>query len=298
VDLRTSTAAHAGHFDLRITVQVTVFFSPNHLDELELRDKLVVVIDVLRASTTITYAMRAGAREIIPVASVEAAMKIVGNLHSTMMSDRPATILCGERGGKRIEGFKLGNSPFEYTEEAVRGKALILTTTNGAVALTKAKHARQCFVSSFVNLTASVDAIASIPGIEGEQLIILTSGREEEFSLEDATCAGMLITRLMTRLGTMKLSDSARAALSVYHQYGADIYRTLLESDHGRTLTELGFDRDILAASQIDSVPLVPVLEQNAIKKKLIFSDTLRAELEERGLLPSNGKVVRTAKVA
>src|ERR1051325_11636372 len=116
---------HAGCVSLRITVQVTVFFSPNHLDELELRDKVVVVIDVLRASTTITYAMRAGAREIIPVPSVEAAMKIVGNLHSTDKSDRPATVLCGERGGKRIEGFKLGNSPFEYTEEAVRNKSLI-----------------------------------------------------------------------------------------------------------------------------------------------------------------------------
>ncbi|MDP4199501.1 MAG: 2-phosphosulfolactate phosphatase [Bacteroidota bacterium] len=279
-------------------MQVTAYFSPNHLDELELRDKIVVVIDVLRASTTITYAMRAGAREIIPVASVEAAMKIVGNLHSTMMSDRPATILCGERGGKRIEGFKLGNSPLEYTEEAVRGKALILTTTNGAVALTKAKHARQCFVSSFVNMTASVDAIASIPGIEAEQLVILTSGREEEFSLEDATCAGMLITRLMTRLGSLQLSDSARAALSVYHQYGSDIYRTLLESDHGRTLSELGFEADILAASQIDSMPLVPVLEQNAIKKKLIFSESLRAELEGRGILSTDGKAARAVRVA
>jgi len=268
-------------------VQITVYFSPNHLDELELRDKIVVVIDVLRASTTITYAMRSGAREIIPVASVEQAMKIVGNLHST------STILCGERGGKRITGFQLGNSPFEYTEEAVKGKALILTTTNGALALTKAKYARQCFVSSFVNLSATVEALATIESIASEHLIILCSGREEEFSLEDATCAGMLITRLQARFGQSysktdgstvdHLSDSARAALSVSRQYGADIYRTLIESDHGRNLIELGFEADILAASQIDSVPLVPVMEQTVIKKKLIFSDALRLQLEERG---------------
>jgi 2-phosphosulfolactate phosphatase len=274
-----------------IPVQITVYFSPNHLDELELRDKVVVVIDVLRASTTITYAMRAGAREIIPVASVEQAMKIVGNLHST------STILCGERGGKRIEGFKLGNSPFEYTEEAVNGKALILATTNGAVALTKAKHARQCFVSSFVNLTATVEALAQVDNIDAERLIILTSGREEEFSLEDATCAGLLITRLMTRFGTMQLSDSARAALSVYHQYGSDIYRTLLDSDHGRTLIELGFEEDIRAASQIDSVPLVPVLERDAIKKKLVFSETLRQEMLARGVLIEEKKAARKVAV-
>ncbi len=132
-------------------MKITVFFSPNHLDELELRDKIVVAIDVLRASTTITYAMRAGAREVIPVATVEQAMMIVGKLHST------STMLCGERCGNLVEGFSLWFSPFEYTEEAVRGKALILTTTNGAVALTKAKYARQCFVSSFVNLSATIE---------------------------------------------------------------------------------------------------------------------------------------------
>jgi len=277
-------------------VQISVYFSPNHLDELELRDRIVVAIDVLRASTTITYAMRAGAREVIPVATVEQAMKIVGNLHST------STVLCGERGGKRIEGFTLGNSPFEYTEEAVRGKALILTTTNGAVALTKAKYARECFVTSFVNLSATVDALVAIENLTAEHLIILCSGHEEKFSLEDATCAGMLITRLISRLNAtdtreaILLSDSARAALSVFHQYGSDIYRTLRESDHGRDLVELGFEADIKAASEIDSVPLVPVLEQNAIKKKLVFSETLRLQLEERGILKDDRKVIKKPK--
>lgn len=257
-------------------MEITVYFSPKHLDELELRDKTVVVIDVLRASTTITYAMRAGAREIIPVATVEQAMKIVGNLHST------STVLCGERGGKRIEGFTLGNSPFEYTEEAVKGKALILTTTNGAIALTKAKHARECFVTSFVNLSASVEAVFGVQGIEQEHLYILCSGREEDFSLEDATCAGMLITRLLERFGNSigRLTDSARAALSIYQHYGSDIYRTLMESDHGRTLISIGYEADILAASRLDSVPLVPLLEQMAIRKKLIFSEALKKEID------------------
>ncbi|HWF45101.1 MAG TPA: 2-phosphosulfolactate phosphatase [Candidatus Kapabacteria bacterium] len=272
-------------------MQITVYFSPNHLDELELRDKIVVAIDVLRASTTITYAMRAGAREVIPVATVEAAMKIVGNLHST------STILCGERGGKRIEGFKLGNSPLEYTEEAVAGKALILTTTNGAIALTKAKHARQCLVTSFVNLSASVEALSSLPNFASEHLVILCSGREEQFSLEDATCAGMLISRLTTRFGSSLLSDSARATLSVFRQYGDDIYRTLLESDHGRYLIELGFKEDIRVASEIDSVPLVPILEQTAIKKKLIYSEELRELLESNSPAKDLKRVTRKAGV-
>jgi len=273
-------------------VQINVFFSPNHLDELLLRDKIIVVIDVLRASTTITYAMRAGAREIIPVASVDQAMKIVGNLHST------STILCGERNGKRVDGFKLGNSPSEYTEEAVEGKALIITTTNGAVALTKAKHARQCFVSGFVNMSATVEALAQVPGLENETLHILCSGREEQFSLEDATCAGMLITRISQKFSNVRYTDSARAALSVYAQFGSDIPRTLRESDHGQILVSLGFEDDIRLASEIDSVPLVPVLEQNAIKKKLIFSDALREEVELRANRGLNKPPVRKARVS
>lgn len=274
-------------------MQVTVYFSPNHLDELELRDKIVVVIDVLRASTTITYAMRAGAREVIPVASVDQAMKIVGNLHST------STLLCGERGGKRIEGFKLGNSPSEYTEEAVDGRVLILTTTNGAVALTKAKHARHCYVGGFVNLSATIEALFTHPTIQQEQVVILCSGRSAEFSLEDATCAGMFITKLLERVPGVQLNDAARGSLSVLREYGGDIYKTLRESEHGRSLAELGFEDDIRMSSEIDSVPLVPVLEQTAIKKKLIFSESLRTELEARQAAKlDDRKPVRRAKVA
>ncbi len=128
-------------------------------------------------------------------------------------------------------------------------------------------------------------------------MIFLCSGREGGFSLEDATCAGMLVTRLLARLGVSellpdrerpaeRLSDSARAALSIYQHYGSDIYRTLRESDHGQRLIELGFEQDILAASQLDSVPLVPLLEQMAIKKKLIFSEALRKEIEEDRTVP------------
>ncbi|MEP7234099.1 MAG: 2-phosphosulfolactate phosphatase [Ignavibacteriota bacterium] len=248
-------------------MKVRVYFSPNTLDEIDLRDKTIVVIDVLRASTTITYAMNAGAREVIPVSSVDQAMKIVGNLFST------STILCGERGGKRIEGFKLGNSPAEYTPEAVEGKALILTTTNGAVALTKAKYARHCFVGSFVNLSAVVRVLSELPDLEETGLVIICSGREDEFSLEDALCAGMMLTKLAEYVPNIELTDGARTVLSDFHSYGHDIYGTLLLSDHGKYLSSIGFAEDIISSSKVDSVPIVPVLEQSVIKKKLSFKD-------------------------
>jgi 2-phosphosulfolactate phosphatase len=244
-------------------VKIRVYFSPNSLDEIALRDKTIVVIDVLRASTTITYAMNAGAREVIPVASVDQAMKIVGNLFST------STILCGERGGKRIEGFKLGNSPAEYTKEVVEGKSLILTTTNGAVALTKAKHARHCFVGSFVNISAVAHALTELPDLEETGLVIICSGREDDFSLEDSVCAGMLIHKLGSTVTNIELTDSARTVSSDYESFGKSIYGTLLESDHGKYLASIGFADDIKTASIVDSVPIVPVLEQTAIKRKI-----------------------------
>ncbi len=246
-------------------MKVNVHFSPNHLDEIALRDKNIVVIDVLRASTTICYAMRAGAREIIPVGSVDLAMKIVGNLFST------STLLCGERSGKRIEGFRLGNSPAEYTPEIVEGKSLILTTTNGAVALTKAKHARHCFVGALVNVSYVARALAEIPDLATTDLVIICSGREDDFSIEDATCAGLLLQKLAERGIAFELTDGAKAVLSLLTEYGSDIYRTLRESDHGKYLATIGFEEDIKTASEIDSVSIVPVLEQTAIKKKLVY---------------------------
>ena len=246
-------------------MKVRVYFSPNSLDEIELRDKTIVVIDVLRASTTITYAMNAGAREVIPVASVDQAMKIVGNLFST------STVLCGERGGKRIAGFKLGNSPAEYTKEAVEGKALILTTTNGAVALTKAKHARHCFIGSFVNLSAVVRTLSELPDLEETGLVIICSGREGDFSFEDSVCAGMMLSKLKEKVPLIEMTDSARTVLSDYDTYGNDIYGTIRESDHGKYLTSIGFEEDIKTASEIDSVPIVPVMDQTVIRKKLSY---------------------------
>ena len=121
-------------------MRVDVFFTPHHLDEMGLREKRVVLIDVLRASTTIATALYNGAKEVIPVATVEAAMKIVGNLSGEV------TLLGGERNGKMIDGFHLGNSPAEYTEQRVRGKSIVFTSTNGSQAFVKARYAKELVV--------------------------------------------------------------------------------------------------------------------------------------------------------
>lgn len=244
-----------------IRVKAIVYFNPNSIDELELREKTVIVIDVLRASTTICYALQAGAKEIIPVASVDQAMKIVGNLFST------STLLCGERGSKRINGFHLGNSPSEYTAEVVEGKSLILATTNGSVALTKSKHAKHCLVGTFVNMTAVITSIFGLPENDRNTISFICSGRAGEFSLEDAVCAGMMLQEIAKRGIGIELTDGAKTVLSLYKEYGADLLTTLRSTDHGASLLSLGFDDDIRIAAAIDTVPLVPTLEQTIIRK-------------------------------
>ena len=135
----------------------------------------------------------------------------------------------GMPNGYSMHFYSNGNlPPLEYTPAAVEGKGLILSTTNGSVALTKAKHARLCYVAGFVNLSATIEALAQIKNLIEDGLTIICSGREEDFSLEDATCAGMLISKISShpdlgpRLNQSRLTDSARAALSIFYEYGND----------------------------------------------------------------------------
>jgi 2-phosphosulfolactate phosphatase len=241
-------------------MKIDVAFSPGQLDELQLRERNVVVIDVLRSSTTIAVALQNGAREIIPVASIESAVKISGSLFGEV------TLRGGERNGKIIDGFNLGNSPQEYTFSTVNGKSIIFCTTNGSVAMHKSRYARNLVVGGFVNVTAVVEYMKEI----GNDFQIICAGRAgaaSGFSLEDSVCAGMLIAKLQEdkNLG-LELSDSARASLLLYRSLGKSILKMLKTCDHGQYLAEIGFGNDIKICAAVDSVPILPVLTGTVIK--------------------------------
>jgi 2-phosphosulfolactate phosphatase len=239
-------------------MRIEVFFTSQQTDEMYLRDKTVVVIDVLRASTTIATALKNGAREIIPVTTVESAMKIVGNLYGDV------TLLGGERGGKKIEGFHLGNSPLEYTEERVKGKAIVFTTTNGSQAMVKARYAKEMIVCGFVNMSC-VQKFVSEPE---RDFVILCSGRGGNFSLEDAVCAGMLIHRMKDEHGKNDIpyGDAGAASLALYKQNGKALAKILARCDHGQYLAEIGFADDLNICAEVDSISVIPLLRSNVIK--------------------------------
>ena len=243
-------------------MKIDLSFNAGQFDELQLREKNVIVIDVLRASSTIAVALNNGAREIIPVASIESAVKISGSLFGEV------TLRGGERNGKTIEGFNLGNSPQEYSETAVKGKSIIYCTTNGSVAMAKSRYARTLAVGSFINLTATTDFIRN----ENKDFLFICAGRANtigNFSLEDAVCAGMMIQNLLKADSLeVELSDSAKAAHALSKSFGRSILKMLKTSEHGKYLIEIGFAEDLKICAQVDSVPVLPILIGTVIKLK------------------------------
>ncbi len=236
-------------------MRIDFHFTPGQVDEIALREKTVVVIDVLRSSTTIAMALSNGAREIIPVASLERAVNVSGGQGDSMLRG-------GERNGKMIEGFALGNSPREYTEEKVKGKGILFTTSNGTLAIEKARFAKGIVICGFVNMSRVVSFLGGLKG----DVVVLCSGRGGMFSLEDTVCAGMLLRNVVESGVEVDLSDGANAAISLFKSFGKNLLKMLKGSEHGRYLISIGFGDDLPVCAAVDSIPVLPQLSGNVIR--------------------------------
>ncbi len=234
-------------------MKISVKFVPAMIaTESELRNCTVVVIDVLRATSTIVAALMAGAREVVPAGATDEAVDIAHRLGTER------TLLCGEQGAVKVQGFHLGNSPSEYTPEAVHGKTIVLTTTNGAPTLLKARQADHILCGALLNARATAMLLARI---HPPAVVFLCSGTHGEFSLEDSLAAGAVIAELEALCGEDNrpdLADSARVAALLFENLRGDLYEALATSDHGRLLAELGFDHDLRFCSQLN-IPGAPV---------------------------------------
>jgi 2-phosphosulfolactate phosphatase len=213
-----------------------------------------VVVDILRASTTICTALQNGAKDVIPFGDVEGA-------RAAKAAD-PSALLCGERGGKKLEGFDLGNSPAEYTSDVVGGKSLLFSSTNGSVALAAAPSDAEVLVGGFVNATVVAQRIAELK----RATVITCSGKMGQFALEDAAGAGVIIAKLWECVPDLELvNDGALAAQTLYDRYKSDPAMALWQSRHGTYLIEIGFGSDLSLCAAVDSVPVVPVMEDGRI---------------------------------
>ena len=237
-----------------------VVFTPAGLTGAEVQGRTVFVIDILRAGTTMCAALHHGARAVVPVATTEEALRMA----QTLGPDE--TLLAGERHCVPIPGFALGNSPREMQPEVVRGKTLVMTTTNGTAALLTAAAGASVIVAAAVNFSL-VGERAQTALMAGEDLLIICAGREGRFALDDAYCAGRVVqAALGGNRGRKGLNDAALAALDLVRRYGERWERPLLVSEGGRDLAELGMKDDIADAARVDAYPVLPVFHERRLQ--------------------------------
>lgn len=237
-------------------MRADVFLTPGELAPSDLTGRVVVMIDILRATSTIVQAFSAGAKLIYPVASVEEALRLANTF------GREDVLLCGERKCLPIEGFDLGNSPREFTPEQVEGKTLVMSTTNGTAAMSLAPGAERVYVGSLLNLGAIIAELKT----SGAQPVFLCSGRERHFALEDAVCAGMMVDRLTGgSADAWQLNDGAKAAVSLAESFGPPAPELFARTAAGRGIIEAGLVEDLAFCARTDVHDVLPVLHDRTI---------------------------------
>lgn len=223
-------------------------FSPALLKLYDVSEAIVVIIDVLRATSTIATALHNGARSIIPVDSVARCIEIGRQIEG---------ITAGERDGQIAEGLEHGNSPFEYPEEFIKGKTLVLTTTNGTKLLHMAldKGAREIVTGSFPNLSAVCDFLT-----ERKQPVILgCAAWKDKVNIEDMLFAGAVINRIKEQFSIN--CDSSHIAETLYDVAKNDLYGFMKEKNasHYQRLTGFGLEKDIRYCLEPDGANVLPI---------------------------------------
>lgn len=230
-------------------MRVTVAFTPDLLPPgLMLSEECVVVIDVLRASTTIVAALLAGAREVIPVDDVEQAVLSAGQL------GKERILLTGERQGLKINGFDLGNSPLDYTPERVSGKTILMTTTNGTRAFRAVSTAHTVVCGTLLNAAGIAEFCQEL----NMDVTLLCAGTHGRFSMDDAIAAGGIVDAFRNRGIAFQTDDSTETAYELFDLRRTDLRAALEATGHGKRLMELGFADDVAFCAQL-SIADAPV---------------------------------------
>jgi 2-phosphosulfolactate phosphatase len=239
-------------------MNIELYLTAVPFTEANLEDKTVVVVDVLRSSTSVCAALMAGAKGVIPTEGPGEA----GEMRSRLGGDN--AVLAGERNGVRIDNFDLGNSPSEFTEDVVGGKFVIMTTTNGTGIFKKTTKAKLVLSGGLVNASKIVEKIAQT----GKDLVIACSGQQGNFSIEDTLCGGLLIDLLTSKYQKVqKMNDAAIIALQLYQNNAGNLRETIERGEHGQYLASLGFKKDVSTATAIDSMPVRPILRDGRLIK-------------------------------
>jgi 2-phosphosulfolactate phosphatase len=224
---------------------IEVCLTPALLNLYDTRNSIVVVIDILRATSSIVYGIDNGADAIIPVAQVEDCLNYT----------EKGFLLAAERNGEVVEGYDFGNSPFSYIGDKVKGKTVVLTTTNGTKALHMAREqAHQVVIGSFLNLKALCNWLK----VQEKDVLLLCAGWKDKFNLEDTLFAGAVVNEL--RKDFTHFDDSCVAAEDLYLLAKDDLRGYLHKSSHSHRLAELNIEEDVKFCLQLNICEAIPVL--------------------------------------
>lgn len=234
---------------------IQVCYSPALFQFYDSTDRIVVVTDVLRATSAICTAFQYGVKAIIPVATIEEARQY----------RQMGYMAAAERNGIVQEGFEFGNSPFSYMSDNVKGQTIALTTTNGTQAVDIARDASKVVIGSFLNLSAIANWILQ----QNENVTVLCSGWKNRFNMEDTLFAGALVEKLLGEIEPTDFDDAALGALRMYQEAKPDLYQYLAHSSHRHRMQRLDLEKDVRYCLQTDIMDVVPILQGKHIVKAL-----------------------------
>ncbi|MGB0346043.1 MAG: 2-phosphosulfolactate phosphatase [Balneolaceae bacterium] len=234
---------------------IDVFFSVQAFQEEDLRGKSAVIIDILRATSSMTTAISNGAKKVIPVEDMSDAVKIAKTM------DTNDYLLCGEKNGVKIEGYHLGNSPLEYTPETIQDKTLIFNTTNGTKAIKKANLANRIYLGAFLNQQSVLNALKD----HDDEVVLICSGWRGRLALEDTLFAGSILYHMFDGKLPQKTKDGAKVAFGLYEKFKDNLEDTISGSDHAYRLSNLVPENDIPFCCQVDKFDVLPGMRDGLI---------------------------------
>ncbi|MCR9251933.1 MAG: 2-phosphosulfolactate phosphatase [bacterium] len=225
--------------------KVEVCLTPSLIEQHDLKGKVVVVVDIFRATSCMVSGLASGVKSITPVSEVMECKELM----------KQGYVGAGERGGKKVDGFDIGNSPFSYMKEEMKGQKVAVTTTNGTLAINKSLEADEVLVGAFLNLSSIADYVLK----SNKDLVIHCAGWKGTPNLEDTAFAGALIKKLGSEVELS--NDGASMAKALYENYESALYKNLLSSAHAKRLKNFGIEEDLELCCTIDKFNIVPVLK-------------------------------------
>lgn len=234
-------------------MKIDIIISADDIKKEKIENKTVLVIDMLRATSVITTAINNGCKKVIPVLTVEEALKIADG-------HRDQYVLGGERKALKIEGFDFSNSPLEYGREFIENKTLIMTTSNGTRAIKGSLGAKNILIGALINGKAAADKINEL----SNDVTIVNAGTYGEFSMDDFICAGYIISRILEKREA-DLSDIAKTALYVYEK-NTNVVDFIKNASHYKRIMDLNLHEDLKYCCTKDIINVVPEYTSGCIK--------------------------------